>query len=172
MGISCCLYCLCKDLSSVCTSSTRTNGFSPFFMSRDGGWAVCSWWASSEAVWLWGEALGSLDELAACHHVSLLWHLRAGGHRGTRDQRAASSHGQDDAFLGSLYWRSVFLSLQGCAWILWMCVHHWSGNFRSALQNDPLECFTPWNISKRTQKISLGPPYTAQVMILHCRGAS
>lgn len=174
MGIYCCLYCLCKDLPSVSTSSTRTNGFSPCSMHRDGGWAVCSWWTSSEAVQLWEEALGSLDELAACHHVPLLWHLRAGGHRGTWDQRAASGHGQDDAFLSSLYWRSDFLSLQGCTLILCMGVDHWSGNLRSAFQNDSLGagCFTPWNTSKRSQKDQSGPPYTAQIMTLHCRGAS
>lgn len=87
-------------------------------MCRNGGWAVCSWWTSSEAVQLWGKALGSPHELAACHHVPLLWHFRVGWHCGSRDQRTASGHGQDDAFVSSVYWRSVYLFLQKCVWNL------------------------------------------------------
>lgn len=162
----CCLYCLCKGLSSVYTLSTRTKSFSSSsFMHRDGGWAVCSWRASSEAVQLREEALGSPDELAARHHVPVLWHFGAGGHRGSRDQRAASGHGQDDALLSCLHWRSVCLSLQGCAGILRMGIDHWPGNLNPALHNDPLGAgpFTPWDTSKRSQKDQSWPS-------LHCPG--
>lgn len=131
-------------------------------MHRDGGWAVCSWWTSSEAVQLWEEALGSFDELATCHHVPVLWHFRAGGHRGARDQRAASGHGQDDAFLSSLYWRSVYLSLQGRAWILQMGIDHWSGNLKLAWE---LGVSLPETRQKDHKEISLGPPYAARLYL-------
>lgn len=73
-------------------------------LCRDSGWAVCGQRSGLPLVQLGGETVGRPDELAALHHVLVLWPDGSRVPGRPHHRRRSAGTGQVDVGAGLLYW--------------------------------------------------------------------
>lgn len=85
---------------------------------RHYGWAVCGGRPPRPPLQQGGDFLGQADELAAQHHVSVLWHFRNSNDRLCFIQKRASRSGPTYRLLGPFCWRWT----RSTSWILFQTI--------------------------------------------------